>query len=89
MDGIVSLKQKADWNIAILIPDAGPRTVYWSFCIEKPGFMPTIVQRLPSIPAGAVYDVTIAPDETEKKCRWNDQDEYMHQFEVENFESPN
>ena len=80
--GVATIPNNAEWGIVFWVPDAGPRNIAWSFCVEKEGFKPSILIRLDkgSINEHLVIELPYSQDN--KRCEWRKHDNWNHEYEV-------
>jgi hypothetical protein len=74
-NGSVAVHWRRELQIVLLVPDAGPVTYRWSWCIDGPGLTPRFVNNIGS---GEVtpQQVTLHRSSEGEKCAWLDNKEF-------------
>jgi hypothetical protein len=77
--GSVTIDGEREWQLFILAPDSG-QFWSWSWCIEKAGFRPAIVNDLRAHRSARNTTIELTRSADEERCRWREQ---PPAFEVE------
>jgi hypothetical protein len=76
-EGRVSVHRFRELQLALMVPDAGPVTYVWAWCIDHEGYAPSIQNRFGANDVKAAVSVTLKASTSGTKCIWRDNREFV------------